>query len=146
MHCWLSCLFGISSALLKAAQNVKSSCIAHLQGSKKGFGTHMQGAYHMYACMVTFVDPFLFELALQQNEGPPPPDLPVLTGTVHTGAALVCTGMVCTGMVHAWRSSSGVLLRQKRRSLLRSSSHACLITRMPMECPEPDPYVPLAAS
>ncbi|KAF5832795.1 hypothetical protein DUNSADRAFT_11205 [Dunaliella salina] len=35
-----------------------------------------KGAYHMYACMVTYIDPVFFELALQQNDGPQLPDLP----------------------------------------------------------------------
>jgi len=29
----------------------------------------VQGSYHMYACMVTYIDPFLFEQAKQQNDG-----------------------------------------------------------------------------
>eukprot|EP00967_Tisochrysis_lutea_P105305 scaffold160428_cov19-Tisochrysis_lutea.AAC.1 len=44
------------------------------------------GAYHMYACMVTYIDPIFFELAMQQNDGPQLPDLPFVDCSPSTRA------------------------------------------------------------
>eukprot|EP00200_Dunaliella_tertiolecta_P007532 CAMPEP_0202375180 /NCGR_PEP_ID=MMETSP1127-20130417/5880_1 /ASSEMBLY_ACC=CAM_ASM_000462 /TAXON_ID=3047 /ORGANISM="Dunaliella tertiolecta, Strain CCMP1320" /LENGTH=473 /DNA_ID=CAMNT_0048972569 /DNA_START=225 /DNA_END=1649 /DNA_ORIENTATION=- len=45
-----------------------------------------KGAYHMYACMVTYIDPIFFELAMQQNDGPQLPDLPFVDCSPSTRA------------------------------------------------------------